>query len=70
MSDQVKKPEDRFSHNEAHILSVNCLPTVNFLNFWMPENCCNQLKIQTKRPNHRVIYSEDTNGMANSEYPD
>ena len=59
-----------FSRDVAHILSVNCLPTVNFLNFWMPENCCNQPKIQTKRPNHRVIHSENVNGRANSEDPD
>ena len=32
--------------------------------------CCNQSKIQTKRPNCRVLCQKDTNGIANSEDPD
>ena len=32
--------------------------------------CCNQLKIQTKRPNLRVFHQKDVNGIANSEDPD
>ena len=32
--------------------------------------CCNLPKIQTKRPNFRVIYQKDANGIANSEDPD
>ena len=32
--------------------------------------CCNQPKIQTKRPNVRVFFLKDTIGRANSEDPD
>ena len=32
--------------------------------------CCNLPKIQTKRPNLRVFYQSDANGIANSEDPD
>ena len=32
--------------------------------------CCNQPKIQTKRPNCTVFCQKDTNGIANSEDPD
>ena len=32
--------------------------------------CCNLLKIQTKRPNHRVLSQNDANRIANSEDPD
>ena len=31
---------------------------------------CNLPKIQTKRQNLRVFVQKDTNGIANSEYPD
>ena len=32
--------------------------------------CCNQPKIQTKRPNCRIFCQKDANGIANSEDPD
>ena len=32
--------------------------------------CCNQPKIQIKRPNLRVFCQKDANGIANSEDPD
>ena len=32
--------------------------------------CCNQPKIQTKRPNMKVFCQKDANGKANSEDPD
>ena len=32
--------------------------------------CCNQPKIQIKKPNLRVFYQKDANGKANSEDPD
>ena len=32
--------------------------------------CCNQPKIQTKRPNLRVFGQKDANGIANSVDPD
>ena len=32
--------------------------------------CCNQPKIQTKRPDLRVIPQKDANGIANSEDPE
>ena len=32
--------------------------------------CCNRPKIQTKRPNLRVVCQNDANGIANSEDPD
>ena len=32
--------------------------------------CCNPPKIQTKRPNLRVLCQNDANGIANSEDPD
>ena len=39
--------------------------------FWDARNlCCNLPKIQTKRPNIRVFYQKDVNGIANSEDPD
>ena len=31
--------------------------------------CCNHSKIQTKRPNLRVLCQNDANGVANSEDP-
>ena len=41
--------------------------TVKFLNFQMPENCCNPPKIQTNRPNCRVFRQKDAELLANSE---
>ena len=32
--------------------------------------CCKLPKIQTKRPNHRILCPKDANGIANSEDPD
>ena len=32
--------------------------------------CCNLSKLQTKRPNLRVFFQNDANGLANSEDPD
>ena len=32
--------------------------------------CCNQPKIQTKRPNIRVFHQRDASGIANNENPD
>ena len=32
--------------------------------------CCNDPKIQTKRPNCRVLCQKDANGIANSADPD
>ena len=32
--------------------------------------CCNQSKIQTKKPNLRVFRQKDADGIANSEDPD
>ena len=32
--------------------------------------CCNLPKIQEKRPNLRVFYQKDADGLANSEDPD
>ena len=45
--------------------------TVKFLNFLDTRKLrCNLPKIQTKRPNLRVFHQIDSNGIANSEYPD
>ena len=44
--------------------------TVKFLNFWIPENCCNLPKIQEKRQNLWVFCQKDANGIANSGDPD
>ena len=43
--------------------------TVKFLNFRIPENCCNLPKIQTKRSKPKVFYQNDASGIANSEDP-
>ena len=43
----------------------------NVSKFWgARKHCFNQPKIQTKRPNCRVFYQKDANGIANSEDPD
>ena len=48
--------------------SLKKLVTVKFLNFRRPENfAVINLKIKTKRPNHRVFHQKDANGIANSE---
>ena len=45
--------------------------TVESLNFRMPENFCfNVPKIQTNRPNVRVLCPKDADGVANGEDPD
>ena len=45
--------------------------TVNFLDFSdTGKLCCNLPKSKTKRPNLRVFYQIDANGIANSEDPD
>ena len=54
-----------------HFLCKKCLPyqskciIVKFLNFR-----CDLPKIQTKRPNFRLIHQKDANGIANSKDPD
>ena len=46
-------------------------PTVKFLNFRDIQTfCCKLPKIQTKRPNQRILCPKDANGIANSEDPD
>ena len=49
---------------------ISMLITVKFLNFRMPENCCNLPKIQTKRPNLGIFHQKDANRIANSADPD
>ena len=45
--------------------------TINFLNFWMPENfAVIYLKFNTMEPNLCVFRLKDANGIANSEDPD
>ena len=76
MSDLVGHPEDRFSQNEAHLISArdlilvkqSCRKVPKFLD--ARKLCCNLPKIQTKRPNLRVFHQKDANGIANSEDPD
>ena len=49
-------------------LLICVMQTVKFLNF--RKLCCNQPKIQTKRPNLIVFCQKHANGIANSEDPD
>ena len=45
--------------------------TIKFLNFWKPKKLgFNLPKIQTKRPNLRILRQKDANGIVNSEDPD
>ena len=85
-TNQVRNPEDRFSHNDAHIslglkMQWYCrLPMkVCWTNFYYPKVpkfsdarklCCNVPKTSTKRPNLRVFRQKDANGKVNNEDPD
>ena len=86
MSQLVGNPEDRFSHNEAHLSHwlltkaqvrlLICAVISHMKNRKVPrfsdarKLCCNLPKIQTKRPNLRVFHQKDANEIANSEDPD
>ena len=53
------------------IESDQCLCYLHFAKFLEARKfSCNQPKIQTNRPNYRVICPKDANGKANSEDPD
>ena len=58
----------------ALFLVVNDLILQGYLKvpeFWYAKKlCCNLPKIQTKRPNLRIFFQNDANGIANSEDPD
>ena len=55
--------------NYHYFASLKSLFTLEFLNFRTLKNC-DQLKIQIKKSNYRVMCAKDANGMANSEDPD
>ena len=52
------------------VLNQSTVSTVNFLNFWMPENFAVIYLKFKKRGRTSGISQKDANGIANSEDPD
>ena len=63
MWDLVGNPEDRFSHNEAHIVDVLNFSDTHLL-------YCKHFKIYSKRFCHGVIPPKDANRISYSGNPD
>ena len=79
MPDQVRNPEDRFSHKADIINDLWCVCAAHMASteyrkvpkFSDTRNlCCKLSRTQRKRPNLKVFCQKHANGIANSEDPD